>query len=337
MPVDSQIHTEVDYEREGKQLGLLAAPSSTNTSGWASCYLPIAVIKHGQGPTALLFGGNHGDECEGPVTLLNLARELLPEQAQGRIILVPLLNRPAVQAGTRLSPVDGRNMNRAYPGERNGTLTSMIAHYVSQALVPLADLVVDIHSGGRSSLMLPSVDIHRVPDPRQMRAMLDAALAWAAPYIFIYRDVAGEGLLPSYCEGLGKVTLGTELGSSSQFGVETLGITERGVKNVLRHAGILRDAAPVTPAPARAVQIIAAEEYEDYVMAPVSGIYQPFLEMGDAVAVGQPLGQLHSLELPFAPPTPVLARTAGMLFSRRAVPLTAQGECVAVIARPFAG
>ena len=209
MKINSQIYTDIDYAKEGKQLGQLDVPISTNTAGWANYYLPICVIKHGEGPTALIFGGNHGDEYEGPVTLMNLARWLQPEQVQGRVILLPMLNRPAVASGTRLSGVDGRNMNRTYYSQYsevqvNESITTMIAHYVTQALIPLADLVIDIHSGGRSVHFLPSVNMHHVADESQMRAMLEAGLAWDAPYVFIYRDIAGEGLLPSYCERLGK-------------------------------------------------------------------------------------------------------------------------------------
>jgi predicted deacylase len=339
MKINSQLYTDIDYDREGKQLGQLEVPISTNTAGWANYYLPLCVVKNGDGPTALIFGGNHGDEYEGPVTLMNLARWLQPEQVQGRVILLPMLNRPAVASGTRLSSVDGRNMNRAYYTQYpeiqvNESITTMIAHYVTQALIPLADLVIDIHSGGRSIHFLSSVNMHRVADERQMSAMLEAGLAWGAPYVFIYRDVAGEGLLPSYCERLGKVTLGTELGSASQFGVETLRIAEQGVKNVLRQYKLLAD-RPFT-SPAQPSQIVAAEQREDYVMAPVSGIYEPFLEMGDSVETGQPLGQLHTIEQPFATPMPVLARSSGILFARRSFPLTQQGDCVAVIVRPYA-
>ena len=339
MSTKSQIYTEIDYTKAGKQLGRLEVPTSTNSAGWANQYIPICVVKNGEGPTALIFGGNHGDEYEGPVTLMNLARWLDPAHVQGRVILVPMLNRPAVAVGTRLSPVDGRNMNRSYYShysevQVNENLTTMIAHYVTQALIPLADLVIDIHSGGRSAHLLPSVNMHHVPNADQMRAMIEAGLAWQAPYVFIYQDIAGEGLLPSYCERLGKVTLGTELGGASQFGVGMLAIAEKGVKNVLRQAKILVDqplVAPTTPG-----QVVAAEQREDYIMAPTSGIYEPFLELGDAVEAGQPLGQLHSIEHPFNMPMPVLARSSGSLFLRRAFPLTQQGECLAVIVRPYA-
>lgn len=333
MAIDTQIFTDIDYDRPGKQAGHLEVPQSTNTAGWATQYIPITVVQNGSGPTALLFGGNHGDEYEGPVALLKLARELQPEQVQGRLIIVPMLNRPAVEAGTRLSPIDGRNMNRAFPGERDGTLTSVIAHYVTNALFPLADLVVDIHSGGRSAHFLPSVNMHHVPDARQMREMVRAGMAWGAPYVFIYRDVGGQGLLPGEAEGLGKTTLGTEVGSASQFGAELLKITENGVRNVLRLYEILAD-RPFTP-PAEPAQVVAANERDDYLMAPASGIFEPFYEMGQMIEAGQPVGQIHSIEQAHQQPLPVLARTSGMLISRRAFPLTRQGDCLLTLVRPF--
>ncbi len=150
-------------------------PQSFNTAGWANYFIPIAVIKNGNGPTALLSGGNHGDEYEGQVALMNLVREIDPEQVQGQLIIIPMFNRPAVLAGTRLSPLDGRNMNRAFPGQRNDTITGMIAHYVSQVLLPLADIVVDIHSGGRTLQFLPSVNMHHLANANQMNEMVRAA------------------------------------------------------------------------------------------------------------------------------------------------------------------
>lgn len=330
---DTQLVTAIDYDRPGKQLGHLAVPQSTNSSGWATEYIPLAVCNGTPGPTALLFGGNHGDEYEGPVTLMQLARELDPAQVQGRVIILPMLNKPAVAAGTRLSPIDGKNMNRAFPGRPDDSITGMIAHYVSSVLFPLADLVIDIHSGGRSAHFLPSVNMHRVPDDDQLRKMIAAARAWGAPYVFIYRDVGGVGLLPGEAERLGKVTLGTEMGSASQFGADILALTAAGVRNVLRHAGILVDRPPA--APATPPQVVAADQYDDYIMAPVSGIFEPFYEMGAWIEAGRAVGQLHLVEQPFAAPLPVPARTSGLLMSRRAFPLTRQGDCVATLVRPF--
>lgn len=332
MSSESLVRADVDFERQGKQFGNLAVPQSTNSAGWAKRFIPVVVIKNGSGPTAVLFGGNHGDEFEGPVTLMNLARRLEPDQIQGRIILVPMLNRPAVEVGTRLSPLDGCNMNRAFPGRPDDTITGMIAHYVSSTILPMADLVVDIHSGGSSTLFLPSVNMHEVENQEQMRKMLDAGRAWGAPYVFIYRDVAGAGLLPTLAEQMGKVTLGTEMGSKSQFGVETLGITARGVENVLDWANILkRSSASAPPEP----QLVAATEEADYIMASASGLFEPLCELGDEVKSGNRLGQIHSIEHPERAPIPVLAQTNGMVMARRAIPLTLQGELVVALVRPF--
>ena len=331
--LDTQIWTGIDYDKPGKQIGFLGVPQSDNSAAWGTHFLPIGVIKHGTGPTALLFGGNHGDEYEGVVSLTKLVRAIDPAQVQGRIIVLPMLNRPAGLAGTRLSPIDGKNMNRAFPGERSGTITSMIAHYVYHALFPLADLVIDIHSGGRSILFLPSVNMHHVADEQQMQGMLAAGAAWGAPYVFVYRDVGGEGLLPSHAEQLGKITLGTELGSAAQFTPEILRITETGLYNVLRLHGILAGKpTPVSPPP----QTVGATAREDYIMAPVSGVFEPFLDLGGTVHAGEPVGQIHDVEEPFQTPRMVIAETDGMVMGRRALPLTRQGDCVMVLVRPFA-
>lgn len=332
MSSQSLIRADVDFEQDGKQFGNLAVPQSTNSAGWAKYFIPVTVIKNGSGPTAVLFGGNHGDEFEGPVTLMNLARQLEPDQIRGRVILVPMLNRPAVEAGTRLSPLDGCNMNRAFPGQPNDSITGMIAHYVSSTILPLADLVVDIHSGGSSTHFLPSVNMHEVADQQQMQKMMDAGQAWGAPYVFIYRDVAGSGLLPSLAEQMGKVTLGTEMGSKAQFGAEILKITAKGIENVLAWAGILDSTPHPTPSTPK---IVAATEESDYIMSPASGLFEPLYELGDEVTAGDVVGRIHCIEHPEREPIAVSAQTDGMVMARRSVPLTRQGEMVVTLVRPY--
>ena len=74
----SHLTCNIDLTTDGKRSGFLAVPQSTNSAGWAKYFVPVSVIRNGEGPTAVLFGGNHGDEYEGPVTLMNLTRELSP-------------------------------------------------------------------------------------------------------------------------------------------------------------------------------------------------------------------------------------------------------------------
>ena len=79
----------------------------------------------------------------------------------------------------------------------------------------------------------------------------------------------------------------------------------------------------------------AAGDSRDYIMSPSSCILEPLVELGDEVDAGQPVAQLHSLEHPDRAPEPVLAANRGILVSRRSIPLTTQGECIAVAARAF--
>jgi hypothetical protein len=125
------------------------------------------VIKNGEGPTALLTGGNHGDEYEGPIALFDLARTLKAGDVSGRVIIVPAMNYPAFVAGTRTSPIDKGNMNRSFPGRPDGTVTQKIADYFQRELLPLADVVLDFHSGGKTLDFLPFCAGHTLPDKEQ--------------------------------------------------------------------------------------------------------------------------------------------------------------------------
>lgn len=90
--------------------------------------IPVTVVRNGEGP-ALLTGGNHGDEYEGPIALSDLARSLKPEDVTGAVIIVPAMNYSAFLSGTRTSPIDRGNMNRSFPGAPDGTVTQKIADY----------------------------------------------------------------------------------------------------------------------------------------------------------------------------------------------------------------
>ena len=332
MTEESLVKLDICLETDGKHFGHMKVPMSTNSAGWAQYFIPVISIRNGDGPTVFLSGGNHGDEYEGQVTLMNLARRLEVEDISGRVIIIPMLNKPAAMSGTRLSPIDGKNMNRAFPGNKDDDITGKLAHFVAHQIIPISDVVVDIHSGGSSMHFLPSVNMHDLEDQEQMSRMIEAAKAWGLPYVFIYEDVAGAGLLPSYAEGLGKTTLGTELGSKSQFGSAMLEMAEVGVHNLLVWAGVLKG-EPVDTGIAEP-EVVAGDDPRDYIMAPCSGILEPLCELGDEVSVGEVIAQIHDPEDVSAAPREVVTETAGLVMSRRSNPLTAQGECVATLVRP---
>ena len=73
-----RVSATIDLEADGKRFGALNVPHSSNESAWGAVRVPIVVIRNGAGPTLLFTGGNHGDEYEGPIALLKLARSLEP-------------------------------------------------------------------------------------------------------------------------------------------------------------------------------------------------------------------------------------------------------------------
>src|SRR5262245_45148783 len=124
----TRIRNPIDFEKGGRQAGVLRAPLSRNDSGWGVVEIPIVCVKNGSGPTILFTGGIHGDEYEGQIAISRLAQTLDPASVQGRVIMIPAYNMPAVLNDTRLSPVDDRDMNRCFPGNARGTFSEMLAH-----------------------------------------------------------------------------------------------------------------------------------------------------------------------------------------------------------------
>jgi N-alpha-acetyl-L-2,4-diaminobutyrate deacetylase len=327
------VQTDIDYEIDGKQVAYLQVPHSRNSSAWGKVLVPIIVIKNGAGPTALLVGGNHGGEYEGPVCLLGLSRELEAEQIQGRIIILPALNLPAVVAGQRVSPIDGLDMNRSFPGRPNGTVTQVTAHYVHEVILPLCDAVLDLHAGGYSLDLYPFISMHYLPDEEQMAVTRAAMEAFQAPIGLIMEEFTGEGLLDYAVEQMGKIFLCAEIGGNGRLTPHTLQITEIGTRNFLKHLEIL-DGDVVTCVdrnlpPMRIMEIPAAENYH-YVT--VSGIYEPFFDLGAELSEEQPLGQVHFVQHPTQEPQIIQAQSSGMLIGTRGPGHVETGDCVALIA-----
>ena len=324
------IITSIDFDKPGKQQGFLQVPYSHNLGGWANVMIPVTVVARGTGPTVLVLGGNHGDEYQGQIAAMKLARQLTPEMITGRIIIIPSLNFPAARAATRLSPLDGMNMNRAFPGDAEGPVTSQIAHYLRTVLFPMSDVVIDMHSGGRSMEFVPCSHMHLVTDREQRARMFAAMLAWGTDFSFIYADIAGTGLLPVEAENQGKLVITTELGGGECVPAAVHRITQSGLRNVLIHVGLLKGRELKRKAPAIITQ---ATNREDYILAPESGIFEIMIDLGTRVKRGQTVGCIHHLERPDRPPEQIIAASAGYLITMRAPCLTQQGDCVAVIAK----
>jgi N-alpha-acetyl-L-2,4-diaminobutyrate deacetylase len=324
----SRIRASFDLDASGKHRGYLTVPWSRDDSAWGSIQMPITVVRNGRGPRLLLLAGNHGDEYEGPIALMKLAAALEAEAVRGVVTILPTMNHPAVLAARRTSPIDGGNMNRVFPGARGGSPTAMIAHFVYHQLVARADVVVDLHSGGKTLDFVPSVILHELDDPLLMQRTIEAGLAFGAPLALVIRELDTEGMLDVAVEALGKLFVTTELGGGGSTTPARVAIAERGVRNLLRHLGVI-DGAPEAPdPPSRLMQTPAG----GFVVCRTAGMFEPQVELGARVEKGAPLGQVHFFEDREQEPHCYAAPCAGMLYARHFPGLIKRGDCLAVIA-----
>jgi uncharacterized protein len=333
-PVWTRVIAEVDYAQEGKQAGRLLLPQSHNDSAWGAIGIPVVVVKNGSGPTLLLTAGVHGDEYEGQIALLDLAKTLEAREISGRVIIIPAVHIPACQVGTRTSPIDGRDLNRCFPGDPTGSFAPTLAHYLTSVLLPLCDVVIDLHSGGRSLDCLPSTMSHILDDTAAMRRAVELAGAFGAPLHVMNREVDGSQTFASTAERLGKTYISSELGGGNRVSLEGLAITRRGIRNAMMHVGVLEGRPTPPDAPTRPMLIPTSR---DYGFAPTGGIYEPSRPLGARIAAGEPLGEIHSIDDPLAASVPVHATRDGLIWCQRGQGRIAAGDCTAVVVAEWEG
>ena len=323
----SPITSTVPYDKDGVHHGFLRLPHSRNESAWGSLMIPISVVRNGTGPTALLTGANHGDEYEGPVVLQNLALHLTMSDISGQVIIVPAFNYPAFRAGSRNSPIDDGNMNRVFPGNPSGTVTEKIADYFMRTLVPMSDVVVDIHSGGKSLEFLPFAAAHVLADKDQQAACVAAMRAFNAPYSMLLLEIDNTGMYDTAVEDQGKVFVSSELGGGGTTTAKTVSIAKKGIRNVLIHAGILK-AEPDVGASVN----LDTPDGDCFVFSNQDGLIEPTVDLGSFVDEGDVLVRVWPLDRTGINPIEYRARRQGMLAGRHFPGLVKAGDFMAVIA-----
>ena len=320
----------VDFEKDGVQHGFLKLPHSHDASAWGSIMIPVTVAKNGAGPTVLLTGGNHGDEYEGPVALFDLAARIADMPISGRVVIVPGMNYPAFRAGTRTSPIDSGNLNRVFPGKPDGTVTEKIADYFQRSLLPMADFVLDLHSGGKTLDFVPFCAIHVLPD-KELQARCAAAMrAFGAPYSITLLEVDAAGMYDTAAEEMGKVFLSTELGGGGAAQPGHVAIAKRGVENLLKHAGVLPGAPEVGPTVA-----LDMPDGRCFISCETAGLFEPIVALGDAVAAGQVVARVHNIDRTGGTPAVYESPIDGIFTARHHPGLIGMGDIVGVVAVPI--
>jgi N-alpha-acetyl-L-2,4-diaminobutyrate deacetylase len=323
----SVVTPTVDFDANGVQHGHLRLPYSRDDSAWGSVMIPVTVIRGGRGPTLLLIGGNHGDEYEGPIALYDLARTLRAEDVKGRVIIVPAFNYPAFAAGARTSPIDRGNLNRSFPGRADGSITEKIADYATRYLLPLADVVLDFHSGGRTLEFLPYAALHALDDKEQEARCFAAVDAFAAPYSMRMREIDPAGMLDTTAENMGKVFVTTELAGGGTATARTVAIAKRGIRNVLRHCGIC--AGDVERGETRWLDMPSDDCFG---FSLEDGLVEPLKDLGDPVRRGELVAVVHSIKRTGAAPYEHRAALEGVVAARHFPGLIKTGDCLAVVA-----
>ena len=324
------ITATIDFDRDGLQHGFLKIPHSRNDSAWGSIMLPVTVAKNGDGPGTILTGANHGEEYEGPIALHDLANNIDIDKVRGRVIIIPMMNYPAFQAATRVSPIDQLNMNRVFPGQAPGTVTQLIADYITTSLLPMCDYVLDIHSGGKTLEFLPFAAYHELDDKAQQQACEAATLAFAAPYYLSLIEIDAGGMYDTQAEAMGKVFVSTELGGGGTTTPHTAGVARRGVHNFLVHAGIL-DEEPVVP-DTPGVKLDMQQD-NAYLFSEHNGLLEPCVELGDPVQTGDLIARVYATERTGTAPVVYTAKSDGIIMGRHFPSLIKIGDFMNVIAR----
>ncbi len=255
------------------------------------------------GPRLGVIAGIHGDEPLGVEIVRRLLVELETDAFRGELVALPVANPYAFAALTRHTPVDAANLNRAFPGNADGTLSEQIAYAICANLLGGCDRMIDVHSGGN----LATVDY--------VYAGSDEALAKSFGCEILYRGAAPAGSLAAYAGGLGVTTLIVELGGGQQRNEYFVEKGVRGVRNVMKHLGML-DGEPELP-----VEQVVVDELAD--LKPHQGglMLSSFgsERLGEAVGAGTELARvvspytfelLESIAAPFQPTLLVLVREA---------------------------
>lgn len=323
----SPISATVDFEADGVQHGFLRLPFSRDDAAWGSVMIPVTVIRNGSGPTALLTGANHGDEYEGPIALFELARSLQPTDMTGRIIIIPAMNQPAFAAGTRTSPIDRGNMNRSFPGRPDGTVTEKIADYFQRMLLPMADVVLDFHSGGKTLDFLPFCAAHILADKTQAAEAFRLVRAFGAPFSVKMLEIDSVGMYDTAAEDMGKVFVTTELGGGGTASAHTTEIAIRGCRNLLIAAGILRGVPDTQP-----TRWLDMPDGDCFTFSEDAGLIRFCADLGDTVEKGQTIALIYPIGRTGAAPTELKLRRSGIFTARHFPGLVKPGDCVAVVA-----
>lgn len=238
------------------------------------------------GPILVVTAGVHGNEYEGVEAIPRIYEQVEPGTLHGTLVMVPVCNMPAYEAGTRNSPIDGLNLARVFPGDADGTTTQRIAYWLTHRLIKHADFFIDLHSAGVES-DIPTMIGYRHSEDELGQRTQSAAQAFGAPVMWGHPPPGTLGRSISAATEYGVPWLYTESPGGGRTGPDDVACYINGVINVMKHLGMI----PGEPQPQATTHHLVGDGNLDVVIsAPAAGSFRPRVGVLDEVSTGQRLG-----------------------------------------------
>ncbi len=233
-------------------------------------------------PILLLNAALHGDELNGIEVITRLFEKLNPMQLHGTLLAVPVVNTLAFRARSRVDPVDGKNLNRLFPGKKEGTVTERIAYHFFHKFVKKADFGIDLHTGMKGHLLVPHPRIRVLSD---FSPSLEHARALGTEIIFYHEG--HPGMLNIAAGKIGIPIVCFEIGEAGRIDENYIQAGIKGIINFMKYFGML-EGEPEIPEK----QILLKDYIE--IPSPIGGIFHPKVNAGDVIKKNQLIGIIKS-------------------------------------------
>ena len=260
-------------------------------SGDSGTTIPVSVINGtAPGPVLALIAGTHGMEYVPIVALQRLRTAIDPKQLKGTVIMVHVANMPSFLGRTiYYSPIDGKNLNRVYPGKADGTISERIADAITREVIARATHVVDLHCGDGNESLRPYSYWITTGDPAVAQAGRAMALAFGLDHIVVDNERPLDPAASVYTSNTaitrGKPALTTETGGMAVVDDASIELVHRGIAGLMKHLGMRADG----PAPVSAPVFFQRSEV---LRAGATGIFYAEVERGRTVTKGSRLGRI---------------------------------------------
>jgi predicted deacylase len=209
--------------------------------------IPVIVINGAKpGPTLALLAGAHGTEYASIIALMKLAEAADPSTLSGTLIVVPLLNVASFLGKVpHINPVDGKNMNRLYPGKPDGTQTERALWAITKQVLEKCDYLIDFHGGDLDENMRRYSYWAETGNDGLDATSRGMVLAFGFDHIIIQHNrptdprPPGVTTVTRQAQNLGKPAIAVEAGHAGTTQAEDVDALVGGSWQVMRHLKML--------------------------------------------------------------------------------------------------